>query len=105
MHGIKDSHKLHLAQGVRLTGVAGGTWVKGYVNLKFWLKDEEERWIEFVEEAWVLKDLKVPLLLGEDFHINYQISTICNEQGSCLSLHQHLQPYSSQLNQPLMSIT
>ena len=50
--------------------------------------------MEFSEEAWVLKDLKVPILLGEDFHINYQISTIQNDLGSCLSLHHHDQLYS-----------
>ena len=39
--------------------------------------------MEFLEEAWVLKDLKVPLLLGEDFHVNYCLSTV---RDDCRSL-------------------
>src|SRR5260370_13067111 len=34
------------------------------------------------EEAWVLKDLKVPLLLGEDFHDNYHFFTVRDDRGS-----------------------
>ena len=53
------------------------------MNLRLWLRSEDGTWVEFLEEAWVLKDLKVPLLLGEDFHVNYHLSTIRDE---CRSL-------------------
>ena len=42
--------------------------------------------MEFLEEAWVLKDLKVPLLLGEDFHINYCLSTVRDDCGSLATM-------------------
>ena len=41
------------------------------MNLKLCLWSKKGIWVEFLEEAWVLRDLKVPLLLGEDFHVNY----------------------------------
>ncbi len=76
LSNLRNPPKLHKAHGFHLTGIAGGAFVKGYVNLKFWLRSKEGAWMEFQEEAWVLKDLKAPILLGEDFHVNYQISTI-----------------------------
>src|SRR5258708_33456796 len=68
------------------------------MNLHLWLQEKGGTWIKFWEEAWVLKGLKVPLLLGEDFHINYQISTNRDPHGSlamlmhgdlCLSILAH----------------
>ena len=66
--------------------MTGEARVKGYVNLKLWLWSEEGIWVEFLEEAWVLRDLKVPLLLGKDFHVNYQISTIRDDSRSRATL-------------------
>ena len=66
--------------------MTGEARVKGYVNLKLWLWSKEGIWVEFLEEAWVLRDLKVPLLLGKDFHVNYQISTIRDDSRSRATL-------------------
>ncbi len=60
--------------------------VKGYMNLRLWLQSEDGTWVEFLEEAWVLKDLKVPLLLGKDFHINYHLSTVRDNRGSLATM-------------------
>src|SRR6266478_956658 len=60
----------------------GEVRVKGYINLRLWLQSENGIWAEFLEEAWVLKDLKVPLLLGEDFHVNYCLSTVRDDHRS-----------------------
>ncbi len=92
---MKNPPKVHSAKGFCLKGVTGETRVKGYVNLHLWLQEKGGMWIEFWEEAWVLKGLKVPLLLGEDFHVNYQIltnrdphrsSTTLMHGGLCLSI-------------------
>src|SRR5260370_39559036 len=56
------------------------------MNLRLWLQSEDGTWVEFLEEAWVLKDLKVPLLLGEDFHINYCLSTVRDDCGSLATM-------------------
>src|SRR5260370_27755861 len=56
--------------------------VKRYVNLRLWLQSEKGTWAELLEEAWVPKDLKVPLLQGEDFHVNYHLSTVREDCGS-----------------------
>src|SRR5260370_33943098 len=62
--------------------MTGEVRVKGYVNLRLWLQSENGTWVEFLEKAWVLKDLKVPLLLGEDFHVNYCLSTVRDDHRS-----------------------
>src|SRR5260370_25440068 len=65
----------------------GEARVKGYGNFRSWLQSENGIWVEFLEEAWVLKDLKVPLLLGKDFHVNYCLSTVrddCRSQATML---------------------
>jgi len=68
---LKKPPRIHSVRGFQLKGVTGEARVKGYMNLKLWLWSEEGIWVEFLEEAWVLRDLKVPLLLGKDFHVNY----------------------------------
>ncbi len=68
---LKKPPRIHSIRGFQLKGVMGEARVKGYMNLKLWLWSEEGIWVEFLEEAWVLRDLKVPLLLGKDFHVNY----------------------------------
>ena len=60
--------------------------VKGYMNLRLWLQSKDGTWVEFLEEAWVLKDLKVPLLLGEDFHVNYHLSTVRDDHRSLATM-------------------
>jgi len=65
--------------------VTGEAKVKRYINLRLWLQSEKGTWVELLEEAWVPKDLKVPLLQGEDFHVNYHLSTVrddCRSQAT-----------------------
>ena len=79
---LKKPPCIHSVKGSQLKGVAGEARVKGYINLRLWLQGEDRVWVEFLEEAWVLKDLKVPLLLGEDFHVNYHLSTVQDDHRS-----------------------
>src|SRR5260370_21468702 len=64
----------------------GEVRVKGYVNLRLWLQSEDGTWVELLEEAWVLKDLKVPLLLGKDFHVNYHLSNVRDDHRSLATM-------------------
>ncbi len=73
---LKKPPHIHSVKGFQLKGVTGEVRDKGYINLRLWLQGEDGVWVEFLEEAWVLKDLKVPLLLGGDFHVNYHLSTV-----------------------------
>ena len=79
---LKEPPHIHAIRGFQLKGVTGETRVKGYMNLRLWLRSESGIWVEFLEEAWVLKDLKVPLLLGKDFHVNYRLSTVRDDHIS-----------------------
>src|SRR6266478_960334 len=83
---LKRPPCIHSVKGFQLKGVMGEVRVKGYVNLRLWLQSKDGTWVEFLEEAWVLKDLKVPLLLGEDFHINYCLSTVRDDHGSLATM-------------------
>src|SRR5260370_41636377 len=62
--------------------MTGEVKVKRHVNLRLWLQSEKGTWAELLEEAWVPKTLKVPLLWGEDFHVNYCLSTGRDDRGS-----------------------
>src|SRR5260370_34927230 len=83
---LKRPLHIHSVKGFQLKGVMGEARVKGYMNLRLWLRSKDGTWVEFLEEAWVLKDLKVPLLLGKDFHVNYHLSTVRDDHGSLATM-------------------
>src|SRR5260370_34287048 len=56
--------------------MTGEVNVKEYINLRLWLQSERGTWADLLETAWV------PLLWGEDFHVNYRLSTVRDDHGS-----------------------
>jgi hypothetical protein len=44
--------------------------------------------LEFIKEAYVIPDMNVPVLLGEDFQVNYKVSVLRMAQEMRLSIHQ-----------------
>jgi hypothetical protein len=47
-----------------------------------------DRVLEFIEEAYVIPGMNIPVLLGEDFQVNYEISILRLVQGACLLINQ-----------------
>ncbi|KAJ7806736.1 hypothetical protein B0H13DRAFT_1929447 [Mycena leptocephala] len=75
---IKQGRKMSLAQ---LTD--GGTTIKGYTKLKVFLSAISGETIEAEVEAYVVKGMSVPILLGEDFQLNYELGIARNvEEGT-----------------------
>ncbi|KAJ7094085.1 hypothetical protein C8R44DRAFT_645642, partial [Mycena epipterygia] len=70
---IKEGHRMSLAQ---LTDQ--GTIIKGYSKLRIYLLTTEGNLICTEAEAYVVKGMSVPILLGEDFQLNYELGVSQN---------------------------
>jgi hypothetical protein len=75
---IRQGHRMSLAQ---LTDK--GTTIKGYTKLPIIMRTTTGELIMLEAEAYVVKGMTVPILLGEDFQINYELGVSRNvETGS-----------------------
>lgn len=77
---IREGHRMSLAE---LTNE--GTAIKGYAKLKVMMESTEGEILQLEAEAYVVKGMSVPILLGEDFQINYEMGVSRNENGSKLT--------------------
>ena len=70
-------------EGIRMTlfQLTGDAKVLGYVLFDLLLQVEDGRWHSFRVEAYIVRGMTVPLLLGEDFSSSYAISQHCTETG------------------------
>jgi hypothetical protein len=56
---------------------------QGYATLPVYLMTEEGDMIEVEPEVYIIPGMSVPILLGEDFHLNYGVAVTRNvETGS-----------------------
>ncbi|KAK7440822.1 hypothetical protein VKT23_016900 [Stygiomarasmius scandens] len=55
----------------------------GYVTFPMFMETEEENIVKFEVEAYVVKNMKSPLLLGEDFQTSYELGVVRNATGLC----------------------
>jgi hypothetical protein len=74
---IREGHRMSLAQ---LTDK--GTTIKGYCKLKILMKTTSGDWLVLEAEAYVVKGMSVPILLGEDFQLNYELGVSRNVESS-----------------------
>ncbi|KDQ52380.1 hypothetical protein JAAARDRAFT_102287, partial [Jaapia argillacea MUCL 33604] len=59
------------------------TSLSGYVVLPVYVVMESGRTVELEVEAYVVPGMTVPILLGEDFHLNYELTVSRNvEEGT-----------------------
>ncbi|KAJ7091836.1 hypothetical protein C8R44DRAFT_546620, partial [Mycena epipterygia] len=80
---IHQGHHMSLSQ---LTDV--GTVIKGYTKLKIFMKSTNDELLEMEAEAYVVKGMSVPILLGEDFQLTYEIGVTRNiESGTKILFH------------------
>jgi hypothetical protein len=60
-----------------------GTVIKGFVKLKVFMQTTSGELIRTEAEAYVVKGMTVPLLLGEDYQLNFELGVVRNvETGS-----------------------
>jgi hypothetical protein len=73
---IREGRKMSLAQ---LTD--DGTSIKGFTKLKVFMSTISGEIIETEAEAYVVKGMSVPILLGEDFQLNYELGVSRNVEA------------------------
>jgi hypothetical protein len=63
--------------------------LKGYTTLPIYCRSESGQYLEMEAEAYVVPDMKAPILLGEDFQETYEISVLCDlDKGSRIKFGQ-----------------
>ncbi|EJD36880.1 hypothetical protein AURDEDRAFT_30299, partial [Auricularia subglabra TFB-10046 SS5] len=68
---IRKGMKVHIAQ---LTSNTPD--IEGYVTLPVFVRAEDGTMLEFEIEAYVVPHMTVPILLGEDWHLNYELDVL-----------------------------
>ena len=71
---------------LKLWALTNNVRILGYVNLTVLMATKEGKVLEFEEEAYVVPGMNVPILLGEDFQDNYNVSIHRDEGEVSLSL-------------------
>jgi hypothetical protein len=80
--------KLQKGMNLSLFELTNQAKILGYINLHIFMPTMDGRMLEFVEEAYMIPDMNVPVLLGEDFQVNYEVSVLRMAQEMRLSIHQ-----------------
>ena len=82
--------RLKLQKGMKLSlfELTNQAKILGYINVTVLMPTVEGKWLEFMEEAYVIPGMNVPILLGEDFLVNYEVSVLRTAQSSLLSIQQ-----------------
>jgi hypothetical protein len=66
---------------MRLYHLIGHAGVLGYIKTILYAKDASNTYASFELEAYVVRGMKVPLLLGEDFQTTYELGIQCYMTG------------------------
>lgn len=78
---IKQGLRMHLYQ------LTNGFKIAGYIRAPVYLESEEGPVLEFWAECYVVPGMSTPLLLGEDFNVNYELGvTRSVESGSTIQV-------------------
>ncbi|EJD51367.1 hypothetical protein AURDEDRAFT_47993, partial [Auricularia subglabra TFB-10046 SS5] len=71
--------------------------IEGYVTLSLFVRAEDGAMLEFKIEAYVVPTMTVPLLLGEDWHQNYELDVLRSVEHASSLAHSYslLDPYTA----------
>ncbi|KAL1684810.1 hypothetical protein GGG16DRAFT_24639, partial [Schizophyllum commune] len=67
---------------MKLYHLTGSAKVLGFTTFTMYARTKTKELVSFEVEAYVVRDMKVPLLLGEDFHTAYELSVKRHADGS-----------------------
>ncbi len=75
----------NIKEGIRmqLYQLTGSAKVLGYVRTSLLIRANSEDVVAFELEAYVVRDMRVPLLLGEDFLTTYELGVQRKASGQC----------------------
>ncbi|GLB45785.1 hypothetical protein LshimejAT787_2900130 [Lyophyllum shimeji] len=68
---------------IKLYHLTGHTKVLGYIKTTLYAETADHRMVSFELEAYIVCDMKVPLLLGEDFQTTYELGLTRHVTGHC----------------------
>lgn len=80
---MKDPPRIKVGQKINLIQVTGSSSISGFISLPIYF-DTNNGPIEIVVEAYVIKGMTTPFILGNDFADQYAISIIRNDKGVIL---------------------
>lgn len=80
--------KMKMGQRIKLFELTGEAKIKGFVKTPILLQATDRNWTRFDAEFHIVANMKVPILLGEDFQSAFGISVVRNpDVGSEVSLY------------------
>lgn len=81
---LKSPPKVKRGAKLRLWQLLDGkAEIEGYADIGIYVKGEDNCWIKAKAEAYIVPDMTVPILLGEDFQRTYEVKVTRNiDQGS-----------------------
>ena len=68
---------------MKLYHLTGGAKVLGYIKTELYATAQDESIVSFELEAYVVRNMNVPILLGEDFQTTYELSITRQATGQC----------------------
>lgn len=71
---------------LKLWALTNQVRILGYIDLSIFVRTSDGRTLEFVEEVYIVPGMNVPILLGEDFQDNYDLSIIRSRGSVTVSL-------------------
>jgi hypothetical protein len=80
--------KLQKGMKLNLFELTNQAKILGFINLWIFMPMAGNRVLEFIEEAYIIPGMNVPVSLGEDFQVNYKISVLRSVQGMYLLINQ-----------------
>ncbi|EJD33877.1 hypothetical protein AURDEDRAFT_76613, partial [Auricularia subglabra TFB-10046 SS5] len=74
---LKHPPKIWKGMKVRIAQLTSNTPnIEGYVTMSMFIHAEDGMMLEFEVEAYVVPTMTVPILLGEDWHLNYELDVL-----------------------------
>jgi hypothetical protein len=95
---IPDIQKPRKGIRMKLYHLTGQAKVLGYVRTTLYMVSKEGDVVSFELEVYVVRNMKVPLLIGEDFQSSYELGVQCWAMGHCevqVGRSRHIIPASS----------
>ncbi|KAF9486755.1 hypothetical protein BDN71DRAFT_1372451, partial [Pleurotus eryngii] len=85
LSSLPDTARPTLKTGskIQLHQLTCSATILGYITTHLYVKTQDAQIVQFDVEAYVVKDMKVPLLLGEDFMTSYEIGVTRKASGRC----------------------
>ncbi|KAG6914050.1 hypothetical protein DXG01_002774 [Tephrocybe rancida] len=68
---------------MKLYHLMGHAKVLGYIKIPMYAATTDGKFISFELEAYIVRDMRVPLLLGEDFQTTYELGVTRFSSGHC----------------------